>query len=228
MVGSSIVTVDGINAFANASASGTSIKPKYFKFSSHNIDMNPTIKDIDGWITQEINLYQVINNETVEFVCDVSPEKAVDYTRSCGLYLEDGTLFMIAKPPYPFPPGLRQTFKIQLVYQNASELINFEYLPFSETEQSLSILDTNTQIGLLAYEVKEDIEKLKQRADAIYKKEVGDKNELKSNINRVESGLKSEIERVEKAAHLDVLNSNAVLGNLIFETREKIEKIKLI
>jgi len=228
-IGSSIITADGINALSNASASGTSVKPKYFKFSNKDLVLDPNLSasDINGWRTQDINLYQKVDSKTVEFVCDVIPTEASDYTRVCGLYLEDGTLFMVAKPPYPFPPSLRQTFKIQMVYENVSDLLDFKYLPFSETEQDLSLLNTNTQLGLFAYEAKEKIEKLKQRADAIYKLEVGDKNELESSIDRVESELKNEIERVENDTHLDVLNSNATLGNLIFKTREKIEKIKL-
>lgn len=148
-VGQSIITADGINAFANASASGTSVKPKYFQFSAQDVVLDPNLSagDITGWRTQDISLYRKINADTVEFVCDVAPTEATEHTRVCGLFLEDGTLFMIAKPPFPFPPQLRQTFKIQMVYANASALLDFAYLPHQETEQDLSALNTTVVCG---------------------------------------------------------------------------------
>lgn len=149
-VGTSIVTVGGIHALAAASASGLSIKPKYFKFSSQDIAINPELdkNDINGWITKDISLYQTIDDMTIEFVCDVNANDASNYTRIAGLYLDDGTLFMVAKPPYPFPPSLRQTFKIQMVYQNATGLVNFQYIPWDEEQQSLSILETSMSLGM--------------------------------------------------------------------------------
>ena len=148
-VGSSIITADGINALANASASGTSVKPKYFKFSNQNLVLDPNLgqSDITGWRTQDINLYQKVDDKTVEFVCDVAPTEASDYARVCGLYLDDGTLFMVAKPPYPFPPSLRQTFKIQMVYENIDGLLDFKYVAFSQTEQDLSLLNATAVSG---------------------------------------------------------------------------------
>ena len=142
-IGQSIITIDGINALANASASGASVKPKYFKFSNEDLVLDPNLSasDITGWRTQDISLYQKVDDKTVEFVCDVIPTEASDYTRVCGLYLDDGTLFMVAKPPYPFPPSLRQTFKIQMVYQNIDGLLDFQYVAYSQTEQDLSLLN---------------------------------------------------------------------------------------
>jgi len=148
-VGSSIITIDGINALANASASGASVKPKYFKFSNQDLVLDPNLgkSDIIGWRTQDINLYQKVDDKTVEFVCDVAPTEASDYCRICGLFLEDGTLFAVAKPPFAFPPSLRQTFKIQIVYKDLTKLLDFKYIPFSETEQSLAILNTAITLG---------------------------------------------------------------------------------
>jgi hypothetical protein len=164
-VGSSIITADGINALANASASGTSVKPKYFKFSNQNLVLDPNLgqSDITGWRTQDINLYQKVDDKTVEFVCDVAPTEASDYARVCGLYLDDGTLFMVAKPPYPFPPSLRQTFKIQMVYENIDGLLDFKYVSFSEEEQSLSILDTSISLGLQTMENAKEIGLIKNK-----------------------------------------------------------------
>jgi len=148
-IGKSLVTADGINALANANASGTNIKPKYFKFSTQDLALDPNLsaEDIVGWRTQNINLYQKVDSKTVEFVCDVIPTEATDYTRVCGLYLDDGTLFMVAKPPYPFPPALRQTFKIQMVHENITGLMDFKYVAFSQTEQDLSLLNATAVSG---------------------------------------------------------------------------------
>ena len=146
-VGQSIITSSGIKALMDASAVGKLIKPKYFKFSDTDYTLDPTIENISGWIQKDITLYNTINENTIEFVCDVAPEEAVKYTKTAGLYLDDGTLFMLAKPPFPFPPLLRQTFKIQLVYQNAENLIDFSYLPFYETEQDLAILNNAAVFG---------------------------------------------------------------------------------
>ena len=164
-VGSSIITADGINALANASASGTSVKPKYFMFSNQDLVLDPNLSasDITGWRTQDINLYQKVDDKTVEFVCYVAPTEARDYARVCGLYLEDGTLFMVAKPPYPFPPSLRQTFKIQMVYENIDGLLDFKYVSFSEEEQSLSILDTSISLGLQTMENAKEIGLIKNK-----------------------------------------------------------------
>ena len=168
-VGQSIITADGINALVNAAASGTSVKPKYFVFSHQDLVLDPNLSagDIHGWRTQDITLYQVLDGGTVEFVCDVPPTEATNYTRVCGLYLEDGTLFMVAKPPFPFPPQLRQTFKIQMVYENATELLDFKYVPFSEEEQSLSILDTSISLGLQAMENAKEIGLIKSKIGAM-------------------------------------------------------------
>lgn len=148
-VGQSIITADGINALANAAASGTSVKPKYFRFSNQDLVLDPNLSasDIRAWRTQDINLYQKVDNKTVEFVCDVEPTEANDYARTCGLYLEDETLFMVAKPPYPFPPSLRQTFKIQMVYEDVTKLLDFKYVAFSQSEQDLSLLNTTVVSG---------------------------------------------------------------------------------
>ena len=217
-VGSSIVTADGINALANASAIGTSVKPKYFKFSNQDLVLDPNLSasDIHGWRTQNINLYQKVDSKTVEFVCDVIPTEAIDYARVCGLYLDDGTLFMVAKPPYPFPPTLRQTFKIQMIYENATELLDFKYLSFSETEQDLSALNTNVQMGLFNLQTQSDLESIKERLSAVYVKGVEDKKELTQ-----------EIEEVQEVAHLEVLNSSVTLGNLILDTHKIAENIKI-
>ncbi|WP_456400117.1 hypothetical protein, partial [Persephonella sp.] len=126
------------------------------------ITLDPTLTDLSGvWKTADISGYFPINDNTVEFLVDIPPEEASSYGKTFGLYLEDGTLFMIAKPPYPFPPALRQTFKIQLVYNNANNLIDFQYVPFYETEQDLAILSVSTYLSEILQIHRQEIERLK-------------------------------------------------------------------
>jgi len=110
-VGSSIVTADGINALANASASGTSVKPKYFKFSNQDIVLDPNLSasDIVGWRTQDINLYQTVDESTVEFVCDVEPTEADDYARVWTLFRRWNTLYG-CKTTVPVPTTAKTNF----------------------------------------------------------------------------------------------------------------------
>ncbi len=163
--GQSIITADGINALVQATVSGKQIQPKYFRFSEQDLILNPNLKakDIVAWKTQNINLYSIIDNDTLEFTCDIEPTAATKYTKTCGLYLEDNTLFLVAKPPFAFPPMLRQTFKIQMSYQNATGLVDFKYIPFSETEQSLTILNTQAILGEQLLKNSLEIGLLKQR-----------------------------------------------------------------
>jgi len=154
-VGESIVTAQGIYALLEANTRGERVKVKSFVFSEEDVELDPNINSLSGWLQKDISLYTIVDSHTVEFVCDVPPDEATHYTKTAGLLLEDGTLFMLAKPPFPFPPMLRQTFKIQLRYQNAQELLDFGYLPFYETEQELSILEVAAALGGEALELSE-------------------------------------------------------------------------
>jgi len=220
-VGQSIITANGIKALMDASAVGKLIKPKYFKFSDVDYTLDPIIEDISSWIQKDITLYNTINENTIEFVCDVAPEEAAKYTKIAGLYLEDGTLFMLAKPPFPFPPLLRQTFKIQLVYQNAENLIDFSYLPFYETEQDLAILQNSASIGELALQTSEDIAML-QIAKADYYKFKGEANERLGSLEARTGKSEVRISEIE----LSLLESNANLGDEILKNAEEIGLIK--
>ena len=217
VVGQSIITSSGIKALMDASAVGKLIKPKYFKFSDTDYTLDPTITDINGWIEKDISVYNTINENTVEFTCDVAPEEAAKYTKTAGLYLDDGILFMLAKPPFAFPPMLRQTFKVQLVYQNAENLIDFSYLPFYETEQDLAILQNSASLGELALKTSEDIGML-QIAKADYYKFKGEANERLGSLETRASESEEKINEIE----LSLLESNANLGDEILKNAEKL------
>ena len=222
MNGKSIITGLGLKALRDASLHNREVMPKYFKFSSNDIELDTKIEseDIDGWIKQDINLYQVLDDNTVEFICDVEPTKATSYAVVCGLYLEDGTLFMVAKPPYPFPPQARQTLKIQFVFQNALNVLDFKYLPFSEEEQSLSALDTALTFGSETIdfaeeeglnkkrveEISEDILFLKERANA-------DKQKINTLFGEIEN-LQVCVFENSLSLGIDIIGSSEEIGLL--------------
>ena len=139
-----ILTNDGIHALANATASGTSIKPKYVTFSNQVLNLDPTLSasDIAGWLTQDITAYLPVSKDVATFQCVVQAIDAVDFTRFVGLFLDDGTLFMIGKPTFPIAPNITQKINIPLTYANMQSNISFAALPFSETEQDLNLLNT--------------------------------------------------------------------------------------
>jgi len=222
-VGSSIVTASGIKALMDASVLGKNIKPKYFKFSDIDYAIDPTIESINGWIEEDISLYSVIDANTIEFVCDIPPEKAAKYTKTAGLYLEDGTLFMIAKPPFPFPPMLRQTFKIQLVYQEAEGLVDFKYIPFYETEQDLAMLNNAAAIASLQMQTAAD-KAIFQLAKTDY---YNFKGESKRRLEKLEESVEVNTKDIEENA-LANLNTVAVLGEEITKNATQIGLLKAL
>jgi len=155
-------------ALTDALQRNRQVKVTQYKASTQDINPDPNMTSLPSvWKTGNISAYIPVNNNTVEFIIDIPQEEATNYTRSFGLYLEDGTLFMLAKPPYPFPPGLRQVMKIQLVFQNATQIINFQYVPFFETEQDLRTLEATLILSSKTLEIQQDIVLLKQRDTAL-------------------------------------------------------------
>jgi len=150
---------------------GKKIAPKYFKVSSKDYNLYPGIdlKDLsDVWYQAPISgVFPVDKNQT-EFLIDIPPEKATNFGKTFGLYLEDGTLFLVAKPPYPYPPLMRQRFKIQLVWSNINEALDFKYIPFHETEQDLKILSTLFTTFQSIQSLRQDINDLKLAKDRLF------------------------------------------------------------
>lgn len=186
-VGEVVLTLQGSYALADAQATGKSIKPKYYKVSNKDITLDPTLRDISGvWKQANISGYVPIDKDTIEFIIDIPPEEATSYGKTFGLYLEEGTLFAIAKPPYPFPPYLRQTFKVQIRYTNISQMTDFQYIPFYETEQSLSLLDAFATLSHLIQNLRQDVEDLKRAKRALFQSSRS-LNELKERVNQLEA-----------------------------------------
>ena len=236
-VGAVIVTADGINALVEAESTGRSVKPKYFRFSLQDLVLDPELsaEDIHGWLTRDISVYKQIDEHTVEFVCDVPPTEATHYARIAGLYLDDGTLFAVAKPPYPFPPALRQTLKIQVQYRQVGELMDFRYLPHHETEQDLNLLNTGSVLGLKILRLADLVRSVQSRVAAIWAEVLRNRGEMRSKIDNEERERKradeterrarehaDEQERINRKDDVDdarqqIIATTAALGALILK-----------
>jgi hypothetical protein len=168
-IGKAILTESGMKAYQDAAFKGKIVTPRYFKFSEEDIDLDNAFKlmDINGWIKQDINAYIPIDISAVEYLCQVEPDKAIKYCKICGIYLDDGTLIALAKPPYPFPPSIAQRFKVQVKYGNLQNLTNFSYLPHDELEQDLARLDTQAAIGEQLLKNNASISELQQKLDRL-------------------------------------------------------------
>ena len=165
--GVSILTLAGLTAYQSASATGSSVQPVTYQFSSRDYDLDDGGASLaaleEVWKEADISGYFAVNDDTVEFLVDIPPDEAEGYGRTCGLFLADGTLFMVAKPPYAFPPMFHQRFKIQLVYNNASALTDFQYLSFAETTQDLVALAAKAHANLQTLRNAREIGRIKQR-----------------------------------------------------------------
>lgn len=149
-LGIAIITDNGKNMLADAVLNGTFITPAKFRFSSqlYSADAAMTAEDIpEYWVENDISLYQVVDNDTVEFSMIIEAVDAIDNIQTVSIYLDDGTLFAVANPSYQISKQQRQVIKIQLAFSNMGDVLNFEYLPFDETEQDLALLDTIATLG---------------------------------------------------------------------------------
>ncbi len=217
-VGKVILTVQGSYALADAQATGKNIQPKYYKVSNQDIPLDPTLTDIPGvWKQDNISGYIPIDSDTVEFVIDIPPEEATNYGRTFGLYLADGTLFAIAKPPYPFPPNLRQTFRVQVRYSNINQITDFKYIPFYETEQSLSILDATATLGNRILKLRQEVENLKQAREVLFE----NSNEFRKRIEKLEKDVQNLWEN-----QVSIFASLTLHAKLLIEHRKEIERLK--
>jgi hypothetical protein len=168
-VGTSILTNAGLQKLINALAQGTKVSPKYYKVTDTNVSLDPALTDIpNAWKQGDISGYVQIDANTIEFLITIPHEEVTKYGQCFGLYLDDGTLFLVAKPPYPFPPGMRINFKVQFYFEQAENVINFQYIPFDETEQNLAIMDVSTVYDLLN-QICDDINLLHQAREDYYK-----------------------------------------------------------
>jgi hypothetical protein len=219
-VGKSYLTLSGLLALTDATKLGKKITPKYFKVSSKDYDLYPGVdlKDLEEvWYQGDISGVIPVGYNSTQFIIDIPPEKAEQYGRTFGLYLEDGTLFLVAKPPYPFAPLLRQTFTVQLTWQNVNEVIDFKYVPFYETEQNLLILDLSASLGSRIIKLKKDVELLKNAQDVLFAND----SEFKNQIEKLEEAVKA-----LWGNQLSIFSALATHAMLLIQHKQDIEKLK--
>lgn len=222
-VGQVILTLQGVYALADAQITGRNIKPKYYKVSNQDLPLDPTIRDLTGvWKQDNISGYIPIDKDTVEYVIDIPTEQATNYGKTFGLYLEDGTLFAIAKPPYPFPPFLRQTFRIQIRYSNINQITDFQYIPFFETEQYLSLLNHTFTVGESLQIARNEIEDLKLAKETLFRND----REYRQRIENLEQAS-LEIRQAVLDIQQAVLDLTFTVGELLREVRNELEDLKL-
>ena len=219
-VGQGVLTINGANAVADAATTRRTIKPKYYKASRNDIPLDTTLTDISGvWRQADISGYVKLDERTVQFWIDIPPEQANDWTRTVGLYLDDGTLFAIAKPPYPLPPASRQSIFIQLQLEiyTLDQVFNFQYIPFYEAEQSYAILDLSAVLGKKIAEHKQEIERLKEAREVLF----ANSREFRKRIEKLEKDAKTLWNN-----QLAIFASLALHARLLVEHKQEIERLK--
>ncbi len=182
--GKTVVTLKGLKALTEASSVGRRVKPVYFKVSDQDIgDIYPGIgiEDLGSvWYQENISGYIPVNDSTVQFILDIPKESATKYGKVFGLYFEDGTLFAVAKPPYYFPPLMRQRLKVQFVWQQIEAVMDFSDIPFYEFDQDVTHLDAVSTIALAIFDIQEHLTLLEQfKADYYRNKPRWDEHDKK-------------------------------------------------
>lgn len=96
-------------------------------------EISPSLTSLASWKEGPISDYIRVDSNTIEYLIDIPLDEVEHKSRVFGLYLEDGTLFMVARPPYTFPAMFRQIFKVQLTYKETENPTSFRPLPEEET-----------------------------------------------------------------------------------------------
>ena len=182
--GKSVATLNGIKTLTQASYTDVKMKPVYFKVSDVDVgEIYPgiDIKDLPSvWYETEISGYVLVNENTVQFICEVPAEKAIKHGATFGLYFENGVLFVVAKPPSTFPPLMRQRLRVQFVWQQIEAVMDFSDIPFYEFDQDVAHLDAVSTISLALFDIQEHLTLLDQfKADYYRNKPRWDEHDKK-------------------------------------------------
>jgi len=223
--GKTVITLNGLKALTEASSVGRRVKPVYFKVSDADIgDIYPGIDIADlpsVWHQANISGYIPVNDSTIQFILDIPEESATKYGKVFGLYLEDGTLFAVAKPPYPLPPLMRQRLKAQFVWQQIESVMNFEDIPFYEFDQDVAHLDALSTISLALFDVQEHLTVLEQFKADYYRFKSSTSKKLQNHESRISTN------EVKLQDHeLAILDMSATLGNQILQNSLEIGLLK--
>ena len=225
--GKTVITLNGLKVLTEASSIGKLVKPVYFKVSDADIgEIYPgiDIKDLPSvWYQANISGYVLVNDSTVQFILDISEESATKYGKVFGLYLEDGTLFAVAKPPYPFPPGMRQRFKVQFVWQQIETVMNFEDIPFYEFDQDMVQLDAVSTISLALFDIQESLTVLEQFRSDYYRFKSSTSERIQNHKERIST---NEVKLQEH--ELAILDMSATFGEQLLKNSLQIGLLKQI
>jgi len=209
--GKTCITASGIKALVEATTLGTKIKPLSFKVSDADMEIYPgiDIKDLPSvWYQANISAYIQVDANTVQFILDIPQESATKYGKVFGLYLDDGTLFAVAKPPYPFAPLMRQRFKVQFVWQQIESVMNFEDIPFYEFDQDITKLEAISTISLALFDVQEHLTLLDQfKADYFKNKPRWDEHDKKLSNHEARITVNESKLEAHELAILEIMGS---------------------
>ena len=127
-------TEAGLAYRREALKNGTPIKLKTFKVSKDDIDIDNLPKDLaSSWIEKPITYYTPIGNTGLQLDMIVPANEAIEQGKSFGIYLEDGTCYMLGRAVGVFNPNLKQKYKVTIEFVN-SDLGSYD-LTFIENLQ---------------------------------------------------------------------------------------------
>ena len=144
-LGIATLTDAGVTLLAESIGGGTQVVTKYYHFIEeyYVIDSTMIASDLPTyWKEKDIDLYQMVDENTIEFVMVTDATDADFDVQTIGIYTEDGTLFAVANPSYPISKAQRQVAKIQLSFAGLGQALNFMYIAHTETEQDISLLNS--------------------------------------------------------------------------------------
>jgi hypothetical protein len=131
--------------------------PKYFKISSEEIPVLATIDastegSYNFWYQKDIDIFKVIDSDTVEFTCVLEASENTNNTRSICLYFDNPNStydipFLLGVLNEDLPSNTRVVITLQFKLTNATEKIDFSFITTDELEEGLLSLNTLMTLG---------------------------------------------------------------------------------
>jgi len=127
-------------------------KPSFFKISKDNIPLSESvdISNYSFWYERAINVYKVIDSDTIEFTCIIEEIDSIQDTKSICLFLNntpDDIPFLLGVLTKVIPSGTRQVFTLQFNFSNALEKMNFAFIKDNKMEEGLMSLSNLITLG---------------------------------------------------------------------------------
>jgi len=166
-VGEIMLTNDGINAILRAKASKTTIKVTHYKQIETEVAFDPRLKakDINGWREHTLDRPSIVNNDVVAYVIDCPIDEATHFTRTIALFMENGLLYALSKPPFPIPPSVRQRFSVKVGFSNIAKIMSFNYVNSEEEDRAFRELSHTALMGSLILKNAREITTLKIKGE---------------------------------------------------------------